>query len=118
MFFPFFFLLSLVVGEMVTTRSGRGTAPAASLPSLEEVIRTTHLRPLLTDEANRLRWILNGPLENAISVMQQPYHDPDTTPGPYCTGQGKDLTWHVVAQAPYTEPKVSSITVSISEIDD
>ncbi|OIW29558.1 hypothetical protein CONLIGDRAFT_680401 [Coniochaeta ligniaria NRRL 30616] len=71
-----------------------------------------------TRSAQRLRWVLDGPLETAIAVLKQPYHDPDTTPEPYCTLQGNELVWHAVTQAPYTEPKVSSVTVSVTEIDD
>jgi hypothetical protein len=102
---------------MVTTRSGQGSAPA-TLPSFEELFRRNKKRPLLTDEAKRLRWVLDGSLETAITVLKQPYYDPDTTPEPYCTRQGNELVWHAVAQAPYTEPKVSSVTVSVTEIDD
>lgn len=99
---------------MVLTRSGRGSAPS-QLPSFEELFSRNHRRPLLTNEAKRIRWVLDGPLETAISVMNQPYHEPDTKPEPYWTSSGG---WHALAQEPYTEPKVSSITVSVSQIDD
>ncbi|KAB5583028.1 hypothetical protein GE09DRAFT_288074 [Coniochaeta sp. 2T2.1] len=105
---------------MVTTRSGQGSPPAA-FPSFEEVFNSQQRRPLLTTEAKRLRWVLHGPLETAITVLRQPYHEPGTAPEPYRISQGgpdNPTTWHAVAQAAYTEPKVSSITVSVSQIDD
>lgn len=75
---------------------------------------------LLTDEAKRLRWVLDGPLTTAITVLWEPCHDPRTPPPePYCTSnQGDDTTWHAVSKAPYTDPKVSSVTASVSQIDD
>jgi hypothetical protein len=99
---------------MVSTRSGRGSAPS-QLPSFEELFSRNHRRPLLTNEAKRIRWVLDGPLETAISVMNQPYHEPDTDPELYWTSSGE---WHALAQKPYTEPKVSSINVSVTQIDD
>ncbi|KAH7024400.1 uncharacterized protein B0I36DRAFT_366349 [Microdochium trichocladiopsis] len=59
-------------------------------------------------------WLLNGPLETAVSLLslqdgiirQEPLFDRQT---------GK---WHPVAECPVTDPKISSITVSVSELDD
>jgi hypothetical protein len=100
---------------MVTTLQGSRAAP---LPSSEELFRTTKQPAFLTDEARRLCWVLDGPLTTAITVLKQPYHDPDTTPEPYFTSEGNEPTWHAVSQAPYTDPKISSVTVSVIEIDE
>lgn len=61
-------------------------------------------------------WLLDGPLEFATSVLslhdydgvvvrQEPLCDPET---------GK---WHPIADSPITEPRVSSVKVSIHELD-
>ncbi|OIW23391.1 hypothetical protein CONLIGDRAFT_126421 [Coniochaeta ligniaria NRRL 30616] len=102
---------------MANNSAGEGSA-RAPLPSYEDLLRGKRIT-LLTDEAQRLRWVLDGSLTTAITVLQQPYHDPDTTPEPYCTSQGNgDPTWHAVSQAPYTDPKISTVTVSVIEIDE
>jgi hypothetical protein len=66
-----------------TAHSGQSSTPTP-LPSFEDLLRAKQ-RALLTDEAKRLRWVLDGPLTTAITVLRQPYHV-DTTPEPYYTG--------------------------------
>ena len=104
---------------MVTTRSSGKGSTAAPLPSFEDLLRTEQ-RVVLTDEARRLRWVLDGPLTTAITVLREPFQEPcNPPPEPYCTSsQGGHTTWHAVSKAPYTDPKVSSVTPSVSQIDD
>jgi hypothetical protein len=102
---------------MATTGSGEASVVPDLLPSFEELFRKRQTPPLST-HAKRLCWKLDGPLATAITVLQQPYPEPGNMLEPYCTSHGNNLTWHAVAQAPYTEPKISSVTVSVSQIDD
>ncbi|KAB5551030.1 hypothetical protein GE09DRAFT_1240125 [Coniochaeta sp. 2T2.1] len=88
-------------------------------PSYEEQRQKTHV--LLTEEARRIRWRLNGPLSTAVSVMEHWQIDPDNAVfEPYYTGDGETGpgTWHHLAQSPYTTPKISSITVAVEALDE
>ncbi|CAA9966662.1 hypothetical protein PTMSG1_10021 [Pyrenophora teres f. maculata] len=83
-----------------------------------ETARTTHPEVLLTHDAQRLFWTLSSPLTSAISVMEDKWHDPDVPLEPYCVQIETSLIWHSIAQSPLTEPKISSVTVSVEQLDD
>ncbi|KAE8860190.1 hypothetical protein PTNB73_07800 [Pyrenophora teres f. teres] len=83
-----------------------------------ETARTTHPEVLLTHDAQRLFWTLSSPLTSAISVMEDKWHDPDVPLEPYCVQIEPSLIWHSIAQSPLTEPKISSVTVSVEQLDD
>ena len=90
-------------------------ASQSAFPSYEAV-RTPEKAVLVTDDMKRLYWTLDGPLETAISVMPQPYYEADATREPYFTPAMS--AWHAVSQAAFTEPRVSSCTVSVRELDE
>jgi hypothetical protein len=60
-----------------------------------------------------LIWPLNGPLSTTILIKQG-----DNPPEPYCnrTGTSTDQ-WHALATSSLTEPKISSITVQVNELE-
>lgn len=58
-------------------------------------------------------WQLNGPFSTAVLIKQGA-----NPPEPYCnrTGTNKDQ-WRAIATSSLTEPKISSITVRVSELE-
>jgi PHD/YefM family antitoxin component YafN of YafNO toxin-antitoxin module len=94
-----------------------GSAGADRAPSFEAAC-ATHQQVVFTHDARRLYWTLNGPLVSAIFVMDNDYYDPDTPLEPYCLHAGPEPSWSSVAQSPLTEPKISSVTVSVEQLDD
>ncbi|KUJ15131.1 uncharacterized protein LY89DRAFT_685945 [Mollisia scopiformis] len=60
-----------------------------------------------------LFWPLNGPLTSDLAVLSTPF-TPDTREPYYNETNG---TWHPVSKLPITEPKVSSITVHVYELE-
>ena len=83
-----------------------------------ETARQTHPQVVLTHDARRLYWTLGGPLTSAISVMGDKWYDPDVPLEPYCVQAEPLLSWHSIAQSALTEPKISSITVSVEQLND
>ncbi|RYC59772.1 hypothetical protein CHU98_g6434 [Xylaria longipes] len=81
------------------------------LPSYEDFRNA--LKPALhTPEADRIFWTLNGPLHSSIWIMSR------GSLKPYAQGTDEsNPTWHPISQCPLTEPKVSSITVEVYEIE-
>jgi hypothetical protein len=76
---------------------------------------------LLTEEARRIRWLLNGPLETAVTIMRHHTIEPDDTDFEpyYRPGQGAGSSgWHPFSQLPYTDPKVSSLTLAVNPLDE
>ncbi|KAH8698047.1 hypothetical protein GQ44DRAFT_633501 [Phaeosphaeriaceae sp. PMI808] len=100
---------------MSATVSGPREADRA--PSFEAACET-HQQVLFTLDALRLYWTLNGPLTSAISVMDDKFYDPDVPLEPYCLQTEPSLIWSSVAQSPLTEPKISSVTVGVEQLDD
>ena len=70
----------------------------------------------------RLHWTLDGPLETAISVMPNAYYDPDeleSARSPYAraASDGGAPTLHPISPETITNPPVSTLTVSVSELN-
>ncbi|KAK7923757.1 Pectin lyase fold/virulence factor [Apiospora marii] len=92
--------------------------PLASYEDLEN----DYWNPRMNRDVRRLRWSLDGPIAQAVSVMHHAYYDPeDPPPEPfYCSPANSDSdnegpgTWHAVSQPSLYEPKVSSVTVDVS----
>jgi len=99
--------------------SATGPEPteAGRTPSYETA-RETHLQVVLTHDARRLYWTLSGPLTSAISVMDDKWYDPDVPLESYCVQAELSLSWHSIAQSALTEPKISSVTVSVEQLND
>ncbi|GAW24991.1 hypothetical protein ANO14919_145890 [Xylariales sp. No.14919] len=81
------------------------------LPSYEDLRRALKPPPH-TPEADRIFWTVDGPLHSSVWIMSRgslkPYAQRTDESNP---------TWHPISQCPLTEPKVSSITVEVHEID-
>jgi hypothetical protein len=67
----------------------------------------------LSPSAQRLFWSLSGPLTTSTSIMLSP-HNPDSLEPHFQPGTS---TWYAISQSPLTEPKVSSITVQVYELE-
>ncbi|KAL3421701.1 hypothetical protein PVAG01_05857 [Phlyctema vagabunda] len=93
-------------------------APAETYPpypSYDELLAAQQwVRPAL-NSGQLLFWTLDGPLTSAVSVMPSP-STPDRPLEPYYN-QASD-NWHPVAWLPITEPKVSSITVHVYQLEE
>jgi hypothetical protein len=100
---------------MAASQSGQSDEPPYR--SYKE-LRSDHVHVFFSPVTKRLFWPLDGVFPTAISIMKtphspgnlEPYFHPDT-------GDSGSGTWHEVSQLPLTEPKVSSIEVSVSDLD-
>ncbi|KFZ08767.1 hypothetical protein V501_05828 [Pseudogymnoascus sp. VKM F-4519 (FW-2642)] len=82
-----------------------------------EALRAKQERPQLTlDAIQRIFWPLDGPLFTFISVMKDAESPDSLEPYFKQTSDGVGV-WHLVSQMPLTEPKVSSITVSVDDLN-
>lgn len=71
----------------------------------------------MTPEFQRIFWKLQGPLEACVFVVQD-WHNKDLPREPYAQhGISGNTIWHIDAQAPLTEPKIESITVRVSALE-
>lgn len=90
---------------------------SAPIPSFEQRA-ADHEEISLSSEAFRIRWILEGPLENAVSVMENTLFDPDDLLEPYSQlGLDGAPAWHPLLQSPLTVPPISSIVVRVQPLD-
>ena len=91
--------------------------PYPTYEALQEVAQRDRSAVLatLSPSAQRLFWTLSGPLTSptSISIMEKP-HNPDSLE-PYFDQSTN--TFHAVSEAPLTEPKVSSITARVYELE-
>jgi hypothetical protein len=78
----------------------------------------------LAPETRRMHWTWNGPLETAITIMRNTYFDPNEVSEPYYLGlsgngdvENGKANWHPFSQLPLTEPKVSSLRLSVDPLD-
>lgn len=65
--------------------------------------------------AKRLFWPLDGVFPTALSVMKTPRSADDLEPYFQQTLDGG--IWHKIAQLPMTKPKVSSVEVSVYDLE-
>ncbi|KAF2271268.1 uncharacterized protein EI97DRAFT_364717, partial [Westerdykella ornata] len=65
----------------------------------------------LTHDAQRLYWPVEGSWETAIRVMQHVHYDPSVPLGPYLHQET------AILQSPLTEPKISSVTVRVQQLE-
>jgi hypothetical protein len=75
----------------------------------------------ISDDARRIRWTLNGPLETSISIVNLGREfDPEEVPEPYYLGDkdGHEGKWHPFSRSPLSEPKVSSAKLFVNPLDD
>jgi hypothetical protein len=81
-------------------------------------LRSDHVYVSFSPAAKRLFWPLKGAFPTAISVMKTPRSPDDLEPyfQPGTGGSGSG-TWHETSQLPLTEPKVSSVEVSVCDLE-
>lgn len=81
-------------------------------------LRSDGVHVILNPVVNRLFWPFDGVFPTLISVMKTPL-SPDALE-PYfqldTTGSGGG-TWHEISHLPLTEPKVSSVEVSVYDLE-
>lgn len=71
---------------------------------------------LLTAKAARLFWTFNGPMETSIWVNPKEYN-PDSAREAYFRQTVGGASWHPISQSPLTDPKVSSMTVVVYDLE-
>ncbi|KAF6817711.1 hypothetical protein CMUS01_12042 [Colletotrichum musicola] len=93
------------------------SSPTAPFPSFEER-RKANQPVALTIEAKRIFWKLQGPLPDNVSVTRD-WRNRESPREPFAhhDSEGNITRWHPVAQAPLTEPKVGSVTVSVDVLE-
>ncbi|KAF6803403.1 hypothetical protein CSOJ01_10924 [Colletotrichum sojae] len=93
------------------------SSPTAPFPSFEE--RRKENQPVaLTTEAKRIFWKLQGPLPDNVSVTRDwRNRESPREPLAFQDSAGNIASWHPVAQAPLTEPKVGSVTVRVDVLE-
>ncbi len=89
-------------------------------PDLTTTERNRLLRT--TTDARRLCWALNGPLSTSLRVMAEQFYNPDVLLEPYVRAgsQINDLYaggFHPISQAPLTDSRIASATVSVDYLD-
>ncbi|ORY10360.1 hypothetical protein BCR34DRAFT_602198 [Clohesyomyces aquaticus] len=93
------------------------SAQVSELPSYE-AIREAQQPVGQSDDAWRLQWTLLDPLTSAIPIMEDKIYDPNKPMVPYCVETTPSPKWSPISQSPLTEPKISSITVHVRQLDD
>jgi len=101
--------------------SGSTSPLTSALPSAEELYSQNVLVTVNREDLFRLCWTLDGPLDTAISVMTNPYYDPgepESARVPYARAapDGGDPTLHPISGASVSNPPVSSMIISVSEL--
>ncbi|OBT82859.1 hypothetical protein VE02_08560 [Pseudogymnoascus sp. 03VT05] len=100
---------------MATSQSGQSDEPPYR--SYNE-LRSDHVHVLFSPATKRLFWPLDGVSPTAISVMKTPRSPSDLEPYFQLDARGSGGgTWHEISQVPLTEPKVSSVEVSVYDLD-
>ncbi|OAL54649.1 hypothetical protein IQ07DRAFT_274295 [Pyrenochaeta sp. DS3sAY3a] len=99
------------------SEDGSGTTETTILPAYE-VYREAGQPIGFSPDAKRLKWALEGPLSSAIEVMHGMKYDAHIPTEPYGDQTAASIIWHPISRSPFTEPKVSSVTVHIDNVED
>ncbi|SPO07080.1 uncharacterized protein DNG_09774 [Cephalotrichum gorgonifer] len=86
--------------------------PNPSTPSFEASIEAGNI-PRPTFEFQHLRWRIGGPISTAVRVLNDPT-DPNSPQEAYQTSTS---AYHTISTSPITKPPISSISVSVDELD-
>jgi hypothetical protein len=78
-----------------------------------EELQNNGIHAPFTPAAHRLYWPLDGVFPSTVSVMKTP-RSPHDLESFFLSEEGP---WHGIAREPLTAPKVSSIEVSIADLD-
>lgn len=93
------------------TSQSRSDGEVSTFPSYEDLHNFQTGGPRRSDDAVRICWNLQSPLETAISVMEGKYYVADAEREPYFNAD--TVGWHSISRSFVSEPKISSVTVSI-----
>lgn len=86
------------------------TSEEIQLPSFD-TIRCAHQPVGPSLDTQRFFWTVDGPLTNSIWIMKNA-NNPDSLEAYF-----QEQSWHPATRLPLTEPKISSITVHIDDLD-
>jgi hypothetical protein len=108
---------SFLSTKMTSTSNVGNEEQSKQLRSYED-LRGAGQSVMLSADAKRIFWPLNGPLTTSICIMEGPF-TPDSREPYFRKTGGADTvgTGHSVSQSPLTDPKVSSITVHVDTLD-
>jgi hypothetical protein len=99
----------------MSTSNASSAGGTSSYPSYN-ALRKAHQPVRISLAAQRLYWTFQGPLSTAVTVMDED-QNPDAPREAYFSQTLAGTSWHSVAQEAFTEPKVSSITVTIDALE-
>lgn len=99
--------------------SPSSSQPIPSFETLLHAARTgTGPLPRLTRNARRLFWTLQGPMFASVFVLDADIN-PDAPRDPYFQRADPDeAIWHPISREPLTEPKISSVLVTVDDLED
>ncbi|KAI6088035.1 hypothetical protein F4821DRAFT_235138 [Hypoxylon rubiginosum] len=94
--------------------SSSDLSPREPHPSYE-ILRAE--RPVfLSPAAKHIFWTLNGSLSTQVFILSEAFNV-DSQQTPFLQETSEGAVWHASSSAPFTEPSVSSITVTVDELD-
>lgn len=85
-------------------------------PGYEHELQSGQWSPFASDDAHRLFWTLQGPLEESVSVMQDK-QSPDSDLEPYHATTPDGDGWHPISKKPMTKPPVTYIFVGVDYLE-
>lgn len=89
-------------------------------PPTYEAIQAAQQPIKLTPAAQRLHWTLTTPLSTAIHIMPDTTYNPNAQLEPYFSTAADTTTTPSapsIAHAPLTDPKISSVTVRVEQLE-
>lgn len=100
---------------MATSPQPAGPTDAGPYRSFRELRDDPNAAVVFSRAAKRLFWPLDGVFPTALSVMMTPRSADDLEP--YFQQNPAGGIWHEIAQLSLTEPKVSSVEVSVYDLE-
>jgi hypothetical protein len=90
---------------------------ANNFPTLDS-LRASRTPVFSSMDMLRIRWKPFGPLQSTIEVADDLAAGPNSSVSPYQLTIGVNPSFHEISTSPATDPPVSSITVTISDLED
>lgn len=101
---------------MSTPNTSHAVIQTPCYPTLEDLHSAQAVACKSSNAGDRIFWTLDGPLTTAISIMKDS-HSPDSLEPYFQPTPDGGGTWHPASKLPVSEPKVSSITVRVDELE-
>ncbi|KAH7076612.1 hypothetical protein BKA63DRAFT_286174 [Paraphoma chrysanthemicola] len=110
-------------------RRRRSTAPARSaettsrmstsnIPPTLAALRASKTPVFSSTDMLRIHWTPFGSMQSTIQVAEDLDAGPNSTTSPYQLTAKENLSFHQISTSPATEPPVSSITMTVSDLED